>query len=217
MSSKYNKQISVIIPVYNQERFIGRCLRSILNQSLPLADYEIIIIDDCSQDNSLIILDKYIDQIHLIKHEENKGLPTALNTGIKAANGRFIIRLDSDDYVHNEYLNVLSLYLKMNSDIDAVCCDYFEVDDKENILKRHSHIKNPIGCGIMFRIEQLIEIGLYDEKQLWNEERELMIRFSKKFLIEHLKFPFYRYRQHENNMTKNDQMMKKYDNYRNKK
>ena len=77
MSSKYNKQISVIIPVFNQERYIGRCIRSILDQSLPLSDYEIIVIDDCSYDNTLKILNKYTDQINLIKHKVNKGLPTA--------------------------------------------------------------------------------------------------------------------------------------------
>ena len=74
--------------------------------------------------------------------------------------------------MYYENLNILSLYLKMNSEIDAVkSCDYSEVNDKEEIIKRHSHSKNPIGCGIMFRIEQLIEIGLYNENQLWNEER----------------------------------------------
>ena len=56
----------------------------------------------------------------------------------------------------------------------------------------------------------MISIGLYNEEQLWNEERELMSRFSEKFKVDHLKFPLYRYRQHENNMTKNDEMMNKY-------
>lgn len=204
-------QISVIIPVFNQERFIGRCLRSILSQSMDQKEYEIIVIDDCSTDNTLRALEKFSDQIILLKQSENKGLPTALNTGIKKAKGRFIIRLDSDDYVHFEYLNILSLYMKMNSHVDAVSCDYLEVDDKEEIISRHSHEENPIGCGIMFRIEQLIEIGLYNEEQLWHEERELMDRFLKKFKVSHLQFPLYRYRKHDNNMTKNNEMMEKYN------
>ena len=204
-------QISVIIPVFNQERFVGRCLRSILNQSIDKKEYEIIVIDDCSTDKTLEVLDNFSNEIILIKHQENKGLPTALNTGIKKSNGRFIIRLDSDDYVHFEYLNILSLYLKMNADVDAVSCDYIEVNDKEELISRYSHTLKPIGCGIMFRIEQLIEIGLYDEKQLWNEEEELMNRFSKKYSVIHLNFPLYRYRRHENNMTNNDKMMRKYN------
>ena len=174
-------------------------------------EYEIIVIDDCSTDNTLRALEKFSDQIILLKQSENKGLPTALNTGIKKAKGRFIIRLDSDDYVHFEYLNILSLYMKMNSHVDAVSCDYLEVDDKEEIISRHSHEENPIGCGIMFRIEQLIEIGLYNEEQLWHEERELMDRFLKKFKVSHLQFPLYRYRKHDNNMTKNNEMMEKYN------
>tara|TARA_B100000768_G_C11283967_1_gene380637 strand:- start:4613 stop:5269 length:657 start_codon:yes stop_codon:yes gene_type:complete len=206
-----NIQISVIIPVFNQERFIGRCLRSILSQSMDQKDYEVIVIDDCSSDNTLSAMDRFLEDVILIKQKENKGLPTALNSGIKKAKGRFIIRLDSDDYVHFEYLNILSLFMKMNTNVDAVSCDYLEVDDKEKIIDRHSYEENPIGCGIMFRIEQLIEIGLYNEEQLWNEEREFMNRFSKKFKVFHLKFPLYRYRQHENNMTKNDEMMDKYN------
>ena len=211
MSSRYNKQISVIIPVFNQERYIGRCIRSILDQSLPLSDYEIIVIDDCSHDNTLKILNKYSDQINLIKHKVNKGLPTALNTGIKAANGRFIIRLDSDDYVHFEYLNILSLYLKMNSEVDAVSCDYLEVNDKEEILNRFSQDLKPVGCAVMFRIEHLIDIGLYKETQLWNEEKELMNRFLEKYSITHLNFPLYRYRKHDGNMTNDKEMMTKFE------
>ena len=211
MPVQNNIQISVIIPVFDQERFIGRCLRSILSQSMDQKDYEVIVIDDCSTDNTLRVMDKFLEDVILIKQKENKGLPNALNTGIKKAKGRFIIRLDSDDYVHYEYLNILSLFMKMNSNVDAVSCDYLEVDDKEKIIVRHSYEENPIGCGIMFRIEQLIEIGLYNEEQLWNEERELMSRFSEKFKVDHLKFPLYRYRQHENNMTKNDEMMDKYN------
>lgn len=211
MSTKYNKQISVIIPVFNQERFIGRCIRSILDQSLPLSEYEIIVIDDCSQDDTLKIISKYIDSINLIKQKVNKGLPTALNSGIKAANGRFIIRLDSDDYVHFEYLNILSLYLKMNSEVDAVSCDYFEVNNKEEILNRYSQDLKSIGCAVMFRIEHLIDIGLYKEGQLWNEEKELLNRFLEKYSITHLNFPLYRYRKHDGNMTNNKKMMSKFE------
>lgn len=210
MSFKYKKQISVIIPVFNQERYIGRCIRSILDQSLPLSDYEIIIIDDCSQDNTLKILNNYSDQINLIKHKVNKGLPTALNSGIKAAKGRFIIRLDSDDYVHFEYLNILSLYLKMNPKVDAVSCDYLEVNENEEILNRYSQDLKPVGCAVMFRIEHLIDIGLYNETQLWNEEKELMNRFLEKHSITHLNFPLYRYRKHDGNMTNDEEMMSKF-------
>ncbi len=211
MPVQNNIHISVIIPVFNQERFIGRCIRSILNQSMDQKDYEIIVIDDCSTDNTLSVIKKFLEEIILVKQPQNKGLPSALNAGIKKAKGRFIIRLDSDDYVHFEYLNILSLFMKMNSHVDAVSCDYLEVDDKEEIIERHSYEEKPIGCGVMFRIEQLIEIGLYNEDQLWNEERELMDRFLKKFGVSHLQFPLYRYRQHDKNMTKNDEMMDKYN------
>ena len=110
--------------------------------------------------------------------KENKGLPTALNRGIKKSKGRFIIRLDSDDYVHFEYLNILSLFMKMNSNVDAVSCDYLEVDDKEKIIDRHYYEENPIGCGVMFRIEQIIEIGLYNEEQCHTKNTKLFLTIS---------------------------------------
>ena len=66
MSSNKNVQISVIIPVYNQERFIGRCLRSILNQSIPRKEYEIILIDDASTDNTTEVIKKYLSDASLL-------------------------------------------------------------------------------------------------------------------------------------------------------
>ena len=76
--------VSVIIPVYNQERWIGRCLRSLMNQSMKREEYELIVVDDGSKDRSDYALELFMDEIVLIKHEKNLGLPVALNKGIKA-------------------------------------------------------------------------------------------------------------------------------------
>ena len=75
--------ISIIIPVYNQAKWVQRCIRSLLNQNFKRDKYEIIIIDDASTDNSLSMLKKFDNEIILIKHKNNLGLPSALNTGIK--------------------------------------------------------------------------------------------------------------------------------------
>ena len=71
--------------------------------------------------------------------------------------------------------------------------------------------KEPIGCGIMFRIENLIKIGLYDESFLSKEDEDLLIRFQKKFKVTNLEIPLYKYRQHNNNMTRNKQRLKKFN------
>ena len=75
--------ISVIIPVFNQEKWIGRCLRSLLNQQISRADYEIIVVDDGSKDRTKYALELFTDEIILIENESNLGLPASLNKGIK--------------------------------------------------------------------------------------------------------------------------------------
>ena len=80
-------KISIIIPIYNRDEFIGRCIRSILSQSIDRKNYEIIIIDDGSTDYSSKIYNVFADEVIIIKHKKNLGLPTALNTGIKKARG----------------------------------------------------------------------------------------------------------------------------------
>ena len=201
-------KVSVVVPVYNQELFIGRCLRSLLDQTLDKDSYEIIVINDCSKDNSMIILDKFKGKIKLLSNKKNMGLPYSLNKGIKSSQGRFIVRVDSDDYVNKEFLNFLQMYLLYNPKMDSVCCDYYLVDDKENIIKQMDSSKDPIGCGIMFRVETLINIGLYDKSFKVHEDKDLRIRFLKNYNINKISLPLYRYRRHSKNITKNKKKMK---------
>ncbi len=199
--------VSVVVPVYNQELFIGRCLRSLLDQTLDKESYEIVVVNDCSKDNTLPILEKFKNKIKLINNKKNMGLPYSLNRGIKSAQGRFIVRVDSDDYVNREFLNFLQMYLLYNPKMDSVCCDYYLVDDKENIIKQMDSLKNPIGCAIMFRVEALIKIGLYDKSFKVHEDKDLRIRFLKHYNINKISLPLYRYRRHSQNITKNKKKM----------
>ena len=92
-------KVSVIIPVYNTEKYLEKCLYSVCNQTL--SDIEIICINDCSTDNSREILNKYAaddERIKIINFEENKGAAAARNAGIDAATGEYIGFVDSDDY-----------------------------------------------------------------------------------------------------------------------
>ena len=96
-------KVSVIIPVYNTEKYLRKCLNSVCNQTL--SDIEIICIDDCSTDNSLNILKEYSskdERIKLIEFKENKGAAVARNTGIDEAKGEYIGFIDSDDYPETE-------------------------------------------------------------------------------------------------------------------
>lgn len=99
--------VSVIIPVYNTEKYLHKCLSSILNQSYK--DFEVICVDDGSSDNSLNILYEYQkkDDRVIIVSQDNGGVSKARNTGLKHARGDYITFIDSDDWVHHQYLEAL--------------------------------------------------------------------------------------------------------------
>jgi len=194
--------VSIIIPVYDGEKYIARCIRSAMNQSLNKDTYEIIVINDGSTDNTSKVLKYLCDHIKLINLKKNMGIAYARNEGIKASRGRYILNLDADDYIDRDLLYVESIFLNMNSDWDAVSCDYVLVDENETHIRRVNSQKNPIACGIMFRVERLIDIGLYDPKFMLNEDMDLRMRFEKKYSIKHIELPLYRYRQHESNSSK---------------
>lgn len=204
------KLISVIIPVYNQELFLGRCLRSILSQSINREDFEIIVIDDGSKDGSLKIIQSFGNEIILIKNKKNKGLPYSINRGIKKSSGKYIVRLDSDDYVNKNFLLILKIFLDENLNYDAVSCDYYLVNNKEKFLSRQNCLERSIGCGIMFRAKHLKKIGPYDENFLLHEDKDYRIRFTKKYKINRIPLPLYRYRVHNKNITKNKKKLGKF-------
>lgn len=197
--------ISVIIPAHNEERFIGRAIRSVLNQSIDSDQYEIIAINDASSDRTAYALDLFAGEIQVLHNEKQLGLPGSLNRGIKHAKGKYILRVDADDFITGDCLYILRKFLEDNKYMDAIACDYLLVNDQEEVIKRCNCVEHPIGCGIMFRIDHLIEIGLYDDNFLMHEDRDMRIRFQDKFSIHRLELPLYRYRQHEGNMT-NDQV-----------
>lgn len=98
--------ISVVIPVYNVEKYLTQCIESILNQSYK--DYEIILVDDGSTDNSSIICDSYEKYSNItVVHKNNEGLGYARNTGIKHAKGEYVMFVDSDDYLRTDTLEKL--------------------------------------------------------------------------------------------------------------
>jgi len=210
-------QVSVIVPIYNSEKYIGRCLRSLLKQTKDEEEYEIIVINDKSTDNSVKALSPFIDNIRYLENKKNIGLPGSLNKGIKEARGQYIVRVDSDDYVHWDYINILSMFLNLNNDYNAVACDYLLVDDQQNIISQENCLKKPIGCGIMFKLDKLIDIGFYDESFLAREDEELSFRFKKKYNIERVALPLYRYRKHSTNLTNDVEKMSVYKKKLNKK
>lgn len=128
--------ISIIIPVYNVERYLSQCLDSVLNQSYD-GDYEVICVDDGSTDGSSIILEKYA-QIHKnmkIISSKNEGTASARNIGIRQAKGKYLWFVDSDDWIANDAIQILSEYLNLSrSNPDVICFNgklIYDIDGRE--------------------------------------------------------------------------------------
>ena len=153
-------KVSVIIPVYNTENFLPRCLESVCNQTL--SDIEIICINDCSTDNSLEVLKKY--PVKIIDLPENKGAAYARNRGIEAATGEYIGFVDSDDFVDLDFYE--KLYTKaIETEADIVkgklflynleknikyLEDWIDINDK---IKTHPAYFPPEKANILLRFE----------------------------------------------------------------
>lgn len=123
-----NPKISVIVPVYNVERYIERCLRSIINQTCT-SGVECILVNDCTPDDSIKIAESiiasYKGNIHfqIISHENNRGIAAVRNTGLSIAKGDYILFIDSDDYIESNTLEEMyGEAIRTNADI--VICDY---------------------------------------------------------------------------------------------
>lgn len=101
-------QISVIIPVYGTEKFIARCLDSVLSQTF--ADFEIVVVNDCTPDKAMEIIGQYAadhDNIRIVEHKTNMGLMMARKSGYRAATGKYVVFLDSDDTIPEDALKTL--------------------------------------------------------------------------------------------------------------
>ena len=143
MSDIYSDSlISVVLPVYNTEQYLKRCINSILNQTYK--EIEIVCVDDGSSDGSGPILDEFAQSDSRIKvfHTENRGVSSARNTALRAANGRYIGFVDSDDYIEPDYYEKLVSVLK-KEEVDIATCGYY-IDDTKKIVKAENRKRVPV-------------------------------------------------------------------------
>lgn len=127
-------RLSIIVNMYNTAKYMPRCMETLLEQDIPQSEYEIILVDDCSPDNSLEMARDYAiryKNVRVCTHEKNKGLAAARNTGIDAAKGQYLCFVDPDDYIEK---NSLAALLKQMDDeqLDMLRFNYQKVDEDYN-------------------------------------------------------------------------------------
>ena len=159
-----NKKVSIIVPVYNVELYIEDCLNSLLNQTY--SNYEIILINDGSTDNSIEICSKYSNKKIKIFNQNNKGVSIARNVGISLATGQYIMFVDADDMVSKNYIENLITSIE-ETNTDMVVCGYTK-EKTELVHKKNSQeIKGEI-INANTMLENMMENNL-QEGYLWNK------------------------------------------------
>lgn len=125
---------SVIVPIYNVEKYLKQCVDSILNQTFK--DFELILVDDGSKDNCPLICDEYAEKDNRVTviHKPNGGLVSARQAGAKIAKGDYVVAVDGDDFVADDMLSVYNEIL-LKKKYDIVCCGYFDYTDDANIAE----------------------------------------------------------------------------------
>jgi glycosyltransferase involved in cell wall biosynthesis len=203
--------ISVVLPVYNAERYVFQATESILNQTYK--DFELIIIDDGSTDHSIDVIRSFYDpRIVFIQNQDNQGLIYTLNRGIQSAKGKYIARMDADDIsVAHRFQQQVS-FLEMHPEIGVVGSGYLPIDENNKAVRSPVHLSeypltvkwlmligNPLAHpSTMYRADLARQVGGYDNRFTYAEDYEFWIRMAEVTAICSIKDVLIHYRESNN-------------------
>lgn len=192
--------VTVVMATYNQATYLRQALDSLMAQTLSLDDFEVIVINDGSTEETSEILQDYKGWINLIERE-NKGMVVSCNEGLALARGSFFARLDSDDFVAPEWLEYLVRALQANLTSSCAYPDRYELHDGQwiYIKVQPDNLYTLEACGTLIRTNMLKEVGGF--RPFYWEEYDLYLRLSQVGKFIHVPYPFYVYRKHANSLT----------------
>ncbi len=211
--SKRNPQVTVLMSVYNGERYLREAIESVLAQTF--ADFELLIINDGSTDGTAAILGDYSDsRIRVVSNEKNIGVTCSRNKGLHLARGKYVACMDADDVSLPERLRLQARYLDTHPDVGLLSSAYEVVDDDGNSLAIVNYRWGPeaiyyrlqfcnftAGPDTMFRTDVVLKIGGYDERCKRAPDYDLWTRLSRVTKIDQLPTLLYVYRSHHRNIT----------------
>lgn len=213
-----NPPITVLLSCYNGEKWLAEAIQSICKQSL--SDFEFLIIDDGSQDQSLKIIRRFAEIDHRIRivEKENTGLPDSLNLGLNLANGRWIARIDADDIASTQRLQKQYTAVKENPDLVLVGSYQIEIDKDGKEINTHiypnshkklvhnllTHKKFFAHSSSFFCRQTAIDVGGYRQRILKAEDYDLWLRLSRKGRILCIDEPLIKFRRHDEQISFTD-------------
>lgn len=202
--------VTVYVTNFNYENYIEQSIESVLAQTFQ--NFELIIIDDGSTDNSREIIKQYIGYNNIrVIFQENKGLIASNNTAVKAAQGKYVMRLDADDYLDENALLVLVNAIEKSDDIALTFPDYYYVDAHGQVTgqeRRHNFqtkvtlLDQPAhGACTLIRRDCLIEVGGYSPEFTCQDGWDLWLKLTENFSVSNVNLPLFYYRRHHANLT----------------
>jgi len=204
-SSSGKPYVSVMINTYNYGKTLEKAIQSALNQTMPSTDYEVIVVDDGSTDNTAEILKRFEDRIRVFR-QENRGVYAATNLAFKNAKGKYVIKLDADDWFEETCLEKMFRALEQEPDASFAYIDIKHVKNgKETLVSlKEFDVFKTIACGIMFRKDKIIRANnsndMYNEK-LFFPEHDLLFKLIKKYNGIYVPKTHYNYRRHKKSLT----------------
>ena len=209
MNNQHTPLISIILPTYNGSKFLRQSLDSCINQTYP--HWELIIVDDCSTDDTPAIITEYAQQetrIRAIRHETNRGIAGGLNTGFANAKGDYLTWTSDDNLYYPNALEEMVAILNTHPHIGVVYADMRHIDDDGNFIRDIIHLDSDelaircvIGACFLYRRTVYETIGDYDEQLKLSQDYDFWLRVAMKFKYYHLNEFLYDYRLHAKAMT----------------
>lgn len=206
---KEEKLVSVILPVYNGEKYIASSIESIINQTYQ--NWELIIVNDCSTDNTLGVIEKYTKnepRIRVVNNLINKKLPATLNVGFAEATGVFLTWTSDDNIFRPEAFAKMVQELSADTTLAMVYADYTDIDKDGNVLNEVKLEKpdeiirgNVIGACFMYTRAVAKEVGNYDVNLFLAEDYDYWLRIYVCGRMKHLNEDLYYYRRHAGALT----------------
>lgn len=208
--------VTVYVTNFNYGHYIRAALDSVYEQSFK--DFELIIIDDGSTDNSRDIIAEYAGHARTrVILQENKGLNATNNIAVKAARGKYIMRLDADDFLNENALLVMTTMLENDPELALVFPDYFYVDQNGAVTgqeRRHNFQKDVTlldqpahGACTMIRRDCLIEVNAYAEGFRAQDGYDLWLKIIERYKVGNINLPLFYYRRHGDNLTNNQELI----------